>query len=59
MDWFRTLLKEKAHTFQIIVFTCRPTDYLPSFALVPDGSALPVDIDGARAIDLGRALRRR
>jgi DNA repair exonuclease SbcCD ATPase subunit len=59
MDWFRTLLKEKAHTFQIIVFTCRPTDYLPPLAPVPDGGALPVDIDGARAIDLGRALRRR
>jgi hypothetical protein len=59
MDWFRTLLKEKAQTFQIIVFTCRPTDYLAPIALVPEGSALPLDIDGARAIDLGRALRRR
>ena len=59
MDWFRTLLKEKAQTFQIIVFTCRPTDYLTPIALVPDGNPLPVDIDGARAIDLGRALRRR
>jgi uncharacterized protein YhaN len=59
MDWFRTLLSEKAHTFQIVVFTCRPTDYLPPVALVPDGSAVHVDRDGARAIDLGRALRRR
>jgi hypothetical protein len=59
MDWFRTLLKEKAQTFQIVVFTCRPTDYIAPIALVPEGSALPLDIDGARAIDLGRALRRR
>jgi hypothetical protein len=59
MDWFRTLLKEKARTFQIIVFTCRPADYLVPIPPVPDGGALPADIDGARAIDLGRALRRR
>jgi hypothetical protein len=59
MDWFRTLLKEKAHNFQIIVFTCRPTDYLPPDVLVPDGNDLHVDANGARAIDLGRALRRR
>ena len=29
MDWFRGLLAEKAHSFQIVVFTCRPGD-LPS-----------------------------
>jgi hypothetical protein len=28
MDWFRALLTEKARCFQIIVFTCRPSDYL-------------------------------
>ena len=28
MDWFRALLAEKAHSFQIVVFTCRPSDYL-------------------------------
>ena len=28
MDWFRALLAEKAHNFQIVVFTCRPSDYL-------------------------------
>jgi hypothetical protein len=59
MDWFRALLKEKAHTFQIIVFTCRPTDYLAPDVLVPDGNDLHVDANGVRAIDLGRALRRR
>src|SRR5207244_8472352 len=27
MDWFRSLLNEKARTFQIVVFTCRTEDY--------------------------------
>ena len=61
MDWFRALLTEKARSFQIVVFTCRPGDYLPANALVPKGSAVHVDTDGGftRAVDLGRALRRR
>jgi DNA repair exonuclease SbcCD ATPase subunit len=61
MDWFRNLLQEKARLFQIIVFTCRPGDYLPQTALVPEGSSLQADMDGelTRAIDLGKALRRR
>jgi len=61
MDWFRNLLREKARLFQIIVFTCRPGDYLPQTALVPEGSSLQADMDGelTRAIDLGKALRRR
>ncbi len=61
MDWFRALLTEKAHSFQIVVFTCRPSDYLLSSALVPQGSAVHADTDGGfiRAVDLGRALCRR
>jgi energy-coupling factor transporter ATP-binding protein EcfA2 len=61
MEWFRGLLTEKARSFQIVVFTCRPSDYLPSSALVPQGSAVHADMDGGfiRAVDLGRALRRR
>jgi DNA repair exonuclease SbcCD ATPase subunit len=61
MDWFRALLTEKARSFQIVVFTCRPTDYLAAGALVPQGSAVHVDTDGGliRAVDLRRALRRR
>ena len=35
MDWFRALLAEKARTFQIIVFTCRPRDYVPASAMPP------------------------
>jgi hypothetical protein len=61
MDWFRGLLAEKAHSFQIVVFTCRPGDYLLASALVPEGSVFHADTDGGfiRAVDLGRALRRR
>jgi uncharacterized protein YhaN len=58
MDWFRTLLNEKAHIFQIIVFTCRPADYLAATSMVPDGAKVYADTNGAlvRAIDLERAL---
>lgn len=61
MDWFRMLLTEKARSFQIIVVTCRPGDYLKASELVPDGKILHADSDGGfiRAIDLGRALHRK
>jgi hypothetical protein len=61
MDWFRTLLTDKAHGFQIVVVTSRPADYLPASALVLQGSAIHADMDSGfiRAVDLGRALRRR
>jgi hypothetical protein len=69
MDWFRALLAEKARSFQIIVFTCRPDDYLEANAMVPTapskargpkGNAFHRDTDSGfvRAIDLGRAVRR-
>ena len=61
MGWFRALLTEKAQTFQIVIFTCRPGDYLAASALVPEGSAVHADTNSGliRAIDLGRALGRR
>jgi hypothetical protein len=61
MDWFRTLLTEKAHSFQIVVLTCRPSAYLTMSALVPQGSAAHADTDSGfiRAVDLARAVRRR
>ena len=37
MDWFRALLADKAHSFQIVVFTCRPGDYLAASAMVAEG----------------------
>lgn len=61
MDWFRALLAEKARAFQIIVFTCRPGDYLETSVIVPKGKAVHRDLDGGfvRAIDLARAVQRR
>jgi hypothetical protein len=61
MDWFRALLVEKARAFQIIVFTCRPSDYLEANAVVSKGTAVYRDLDGGfvRAIDLARAVQRR
>jgi hypothetical protein len=61
MGWFRTLLAEKARSFQIVVVTCRPGDYLQASELVPDGKAVQADSDGGfiRAVDLGRAVHRR
>jgi hypothetical protein len=58
MDWFRTLLNDKCHSFQIVVFTCRPGDYLTATSMVRDGSEAHADTDGGfiRAVDLGRAL---
>ena len=61
MDWFRTLLQEKARSFQIVVFTCRPGDYLATTSMVPKGDLISLDSDDGfvRAVDLGRALHRR
>jgi hypothetical protein len=58
---FRALLVEKAPSFQILVFMCRPTDFLDSIELVQDGNASHADYDGGltRCIDLQRVLRRR
>ncbi len=61
MDWFRALLTDKARGFQIVVVTSRPADYIPSSGLVPPGSTAHTDTNDGfmRAVDLGRALRRR
>jgi len=57
MDWFRILLAERARSFQIVVFTCRPDDYLAAAAMVPDGlDYLDTDEGFVRAIDLSRAV---
>ena len=61
MDWFRALLVEKAQRFQIVVFTCRPADYLDAAAIAGDGKGSHTDYDSGliRCIDLRRVLRRR
>jgi uncharacterized protein YhaN len=38
IDWFRDLLREAARTIQIVVLTCRPTDYLQPEELTRDSS---------------------
>ncbi len=61
MDWFRALLAEKARGFQIVVFTCRPEDYLSAAGMAGEDGPVHADSDEGfvRAIDLGRAVRRR
>lgn len=60
MGWFRALLSEKARSFQIVVFTCRPGDYLVPEAMVAGDGAVWVDSDEGfvRAVDLGRVAGR-
>lgn len=60
MEWFRGLLAEKARMFQIVVFTCRPYDYLGQEAMVVGEGVVWSDSDEGfvRAVDLGRALGR-
>ena len=60
MDWFRALLAEKARVFQIIVFTCRPGDYLPASGKAFKGKAARTGTDDSiRAINLELAIQRR
>jgi uncharacterized protein YhaN len=61
MEWFRALLAEKARSFQIVVFTCRPGDYLSASSAVSEGDVVHSDSEGGfiRGIDLSRALQRR
>lgn len=58
MEWFRGLLAEKARVFQIVVFTCRPADYLAQEAMINEDGAVYVDSQEGlvRAIDLGQMM---
>jgi hypothetical protein len=57
MSWLRDLLKEIANNIQIIVFTCRPDNYL-----VPAGGRKPTKRDAGpspvRAVDLAQFIER-
>ncbi len=59
MEWFRALLAEKARSFQIIVFTCRPGDYLVPGAMVAGEGMIYADSEEGfvRAVDLGQIAR--
>lgn len=61
MEWFRALLAEKAQRFQVVVFTCRPADYLDASAIAGNGNGSHTDHDGGltRSIALQKALSRR
>jgi DNA repair exonuclease SbcCD ATPase subunit len=59
MDWFRELLLEKSGLFQVVVFTCRPGDYLaPAEHVPPDGPDFKTTGD-VHAVNLDRAIRGR
>jgi uncharacterized protein YhaN len=58
MGWFRSVLEEKARSFQIVVFTCRAEDYLgPQAGRAGDGPQVDREEGWVRAVDLGRVVR--
>jgi hypothetical protein len=61
MGWFRKLLTEKARSYQIVVFTCRPGDYLPADVLPLPRDVVQTDSDAGfiRAVNLERAVQKR
>jgi ParB family chromosome partitioning protein len=59
ITWFRRLLRDAAADHQIVVLTCRPSDYLDPDELAPDAAATrDLDTGPLRAIDLGRVITR-
>lgn len=58
IDWFRSLLADKARSIQIVVFTCRPNDYVPAAAIAPKDHLCDDSEACIRAVDLGRAVQR-
>lgn len=58
LEWFRDVLRKTALETQVLIFTCRPEDYLAHDEL-PAKEAMQDLAGGAvRAIDLTRALQR-
>ena len=57
MKWFRQKLQESSKKIQIVVFTCRPEDYLDENTKVGNESG-PGQDQRARAVDLTKALER-
>ena len=58
LDWFRALLRKKARAFQIVILTCRPSDYVPAEALVPlEAPYSDFDEGLLRTVDLRRTVR--
>jgi hypothetical protein len=59
IEWFQQLLRKAAERVQIVVLTCRPSDYLAADER-PRGDSPVQDAHGGtlRAIDLARVVRR-
>ncbi len=55
MKWFRQKLQESSKKIQIVVFTCRPEDYLDENTKVGNESG-PGQDQRARAVDLTKVL---
>ena len=57
MKWFREKIQESARKIQIVVFTCRPEDYLGENDRVENESGSRQN-QRAQAVDLTKALER-
>lgn len=58
LAWFRDVLTKTAVSTQVIVFTCRPEDYVSKSEL-PDGAAMRDLAGGAvRVVDMARVVKR-
>jgi hypothetical protein len=59
LAWFREVLTKTALSTQVLIFTCRPEDYLLKVEL-PDGGASVRDLAGGavRAVDMARVVKR-
>jgi len=60
MEWFRKLLRDKASQFQIVVFTCRPEDYIAEADRPGETGPVFKDSQGGnvRAVHLSSAIQR-
>lgn len=54
LGWFADTLRAVAREAQVLVFTCRPRDYLSG--ALSDGGPAVKDGEGVQAIDLGRGI---
>jgi hypothetical protein len=53
MAWLRDLIRHLANSIQILVFTCRPADYL-----LPSELKAGRKSDGVRSINLAQVIER-
>jgi hypothetical protein len=58
LGWFRDLLRKTALDSQVLIFTCRPEDYLQHSELPSSEASRDLAGGAVRAVDLSRALQR-